>query len=58
MTSRCHNSDIIFKSRHDKGRMNKKNERDEVGIGQKFVKRGKLYMDTELFYLKLKNSPK
>jgi len=25
------------------------------GLGPKFVKRGKLYMDTELFYLKLKN---
>jgi len=28
------------------------------GLGPGFVKRGKLYMDTELFYLKLKNSPK
>jgi len=28
------------------------------GFGPKFVKRGKLYMDMELFYLKLKNSPK
>ena len=25
------------------------------GLGPKFVKRGKLYIDTELFYLKLKN---
>jgi len=28
------------------------------GLGPKFVKRGNLYMDMELFYLKLKNSPK
>jgi len=28
------------------------------GLGPKFVKRGKLYMDTELFYLKLKNDSK
>jgi len=28
------------------------------GLGPRFVKRGRLYMDTELFYLKLKNSPK